>query len=146
MELYVKEIFPITLLFILIFIVPLFYLGRNHPRRIDIPRTITIASVVEAIFGILIIIYSVGAMLRLYPSPTDVISPEYIFLMGFSISMIWLIMASQLSKGGIHARRMCLVMSLLRILSVYGIIFSAVTMYLLYFHRNSNDFYGKSIL
>lgn len=145
MELIVENIFPITLLYILIFIVPLYFISRKQLGNIVIPGTIKVASVIEVVFGILIIIYSVGAMLRLFPSPTTWLLPEHIFLIGFSISMIWFVMASQLSKGNKSARRMCLVMSLLRIPSIIGIIFSAITVYLLYFRRQSNDFYNLSV-
>ena len=57
--------------------------------------------------------------------------------------MFWFILASSLSQGVWSARRLCLVMSIVRLPTIIGIIFSTMSIYLLYFTRQSRDFYKQ---
>ena len=145
MRLIFHEILPVSVLFIIIFLVPMLFIGQKQERHLTIPATVRIASFFEAAFGILIIAYSIYAIVQGRFAPESWILPEYLFIIGLSISMFWLIMASQLSQGKKSARKMCLVLSILRVPCIIGIVFSAISIYLLYFTQQSRDYFNQSI-
>lgn len=145
MNIFFSDILPPILLFIMIFIIPAVFIGQKRRRPNSIPISVRTAAFCEATFGILIFFYSIYAIVIRKHAPMSWIPPSYVFLSGLALTMLWFILASSLSQGVWSARRVCLVMSIFRLPTIIGIIFSAISIYLLYFTRQSHDFYEQSL-
>lgn len=145
MKLFFREILPPILLFVMAFLVPAIFVGQGKDKRKEVPVSVKAAAFCEAVFGILIFFYSIYAMVRINPDSASWFPPGYIFLIGFALSLLWLMMASSLSQGVPRSRKACLVMSILRVPTFVGIIFSVIDIYLLYFTKQSHDFFAERL-
>lgn len=142
MKLFIRDILPPFLLFAMVFLVPVIFVGQKKDEYKSIPISVRLAAFCEALFGIVILCYSFYAMVQLKPAPGSWFPPGYVFLIGLALTILWFVMASSLSQGVRNARKICLVMSILRIPCIIGVIFSAISIYLLYITRQSRDFYA----
>ena len=143
MKMFFSNVLPPILLFIMVFAIPAAFMGQKRRVSASIPFSVRIAAVGEATFGVLIFLCSVYIISTRRHASMSWIQPEYVFLTGLALTMFWFILASSLSQGVWSARRLCLVMSIVRLPTIIGIIFSTMSIYLLYFTRQSRDFYKQ---
>jgi len=144
MKLFFEDILPPILLFAMAFLMPAIFVGRRRDKQKAVPATVKAAAFCETVFGIMLLFYSIYAMVHHNPDPASWFPPGYIFLIGFALTLFWFVMASALSQGVPRSRKVCLVMSILRIPTIIGIMFSAIDIYLLYFTRQSCEFFTEA--
>ena len=143
MSMFLSDILPPILLFVLVFIIPAVFIGQKKNMPNSVPVSVRTAALCEAVFGILIFVYTIYSIVIRKYSPISWLPPAYAFLIEFALAMLWFTIASSLSQGAGSARRVCLVMSILRLPTVIGIFFSVISIYLLYFTQQSHDFYNQ---
>ena len=98
----------------------------------DPPRPVGIAGLMEAVWGMLV--FGSGALID---NPKDRFWGLSLMLLGF----FWVCVAISLYKASKIGRMICLILSILRIPTVVGILFSILSLRLLFFNRQSKDFF-----
>jgi len=112
------------------YILSLYITVRYMIQDVEPPKAVRAAGMAEAAFGTLIW----GAW-YIYDSKVFTI---LVFLFG----IFWIGVAVSLYKASKVGRTICLVLSILRIPTVIGILFSLFSVYKLYFTQESNDFFN----
>ena len=93
-------------------------------------------------------VFFAGAIYLVFLDPEKINNPA-VPMLAFAgsvfIGMLWLIMAVRLNHGSRSARTVCLVLSFVRIPTMIGILFSVVDIYLLYFTKQSQQFFNRTL-
>ena len=90
----------------------------------DPPRPVGIAGMLEGVFGVLL-----WGLFSFYNN-------RYLDIFFFFLGIFWIGVAVSLYRGSRTGRTICLVLSILRIPTIIGILFSVLSIKLLYFNPN----------
>ncbi|MFC1737981.1 hypothetical protein ACFL1G_02905 [Planctomycetota bacterium] len=99
------------------------------------PKSIKIAEKSEMIFGSMVLLSSIYFVFI----EKNSILTYFALVIGF----LWLFIATALYLGKNWARVACLILSILRIPTIIGIVFSIISIYLLFFTEQSKSFFKK---
>jgi hypothetical protein len=102
------------------------------------PKPVRVAGILETVFGTLVLGY--GSFI--YIVEKEIHWGTFLMLLGF----FWIVVAVSLYKASKMGRTICLVLSIVRIPTVIGVIFSWLSIYKLYFSQESKDFFNKKSL
>jgi len=98
----------------------------------DPPKPVGIAGMLEGAFGVLVC------------APIWFIHENNFLLLFFLIlCLFWICVVVSLYRASKVGRTICLILSILRIPTVIGAVFSALSLYLLYVPQESKDFFNK---
>lgn len=104
------------------------------------PEIVKIAGYLEVASGIFILLFSY--MFGFYLERPIQLTNFFIkWLILYSIGMSWLLMAIQIFKGNKTSRKVFLIVSIIRALTIIGIIFSFISIYCLYINKKGKDFF-----
>jgi len=145
MNILLDMVLPTIILFFILSVIPIFGFPTDKQNDLVVPITIKMASWVEVLFGVIVFFFwvSVGASV-IDPSDFGVNTrSEFIYgwLACILFGILWLLLATHLNYGSVKARKICLVLSLLRFATVFGAPFSLFSLYLLYFPKKSRSYY-----
>ena len=104
----------------------------------DAPRAVQKASVYEIVFSLLLTFVSVGMYVAEYPAAGKV-NP---YLATLLIGLGWIWFAAALRRGRAWTRRVCLILSVVRLPTVIGIPFSVLSLHALYRTDAANEYYA----
>ena len=99
------------------------------------PNPVRVAGIMEVAFGTIVL----GSGVYLY-DPKDIFAGIFCMLLG----LFWIGVAVSLYNASKVGRTICLVLSILRIPTIIGAFFSALTLYKLYVPQESKDFFDKA--
>lgn len=125
------QIFLLIVLSIVLYIASLFVTARYLVQVKEPPKSVGQAGMAEAVFGTLLwglLCFSDNKNIKVF-----------ILLLGF----FWICIAISLYRGSRTGRVTCLVLSILRIPTIIGILFSLFSVYKLYFNQESKDFFDN---
>ena len=97
------------------------------------PKPIRIAGMTEAAFGILVL----GSGVYIY-DPKNMFAGAFFMLLG----LFWICIAVSLYRASKIGRTICLILSILRVPTIVGILFSVSSIKMLYFHPKSKEFFS----
>ena len=117
-----NHLWGMVVVLILIFGIDLIAKIRDGPKP---PRSVERASDIELIFGITIFLFSLSG----HPILT-------------LIAIVWVLVALFVYKGNNIARKICLLLSVLRCLTVIGALISVPVLYLLFFTDSAREYFG----
>ena len=126
----------ITLLIVVSVILYIVYIGVSPKYLIQPekpPKSVRAAGMAEAAFGVMI----TGALAFIDLNNTFL--KAFIWL----LALFWICVAVSLYKASKIGRRICLILSIVRIPTLIGIPFSLFSLYKLYFTQESRDFFDK---
>jgi len=130
----VKDLMSIPLLIIVSiigYVLSLYITVRYMIQDVEPPKAVRAAGMAEAAFGTMI-------------WGTSYIYDGKVFtILVFLLGIFWIGVAVSLYKASKVGRTICLVLSILRIPTVIGILFSLFSVYKLYFTQESNDFFNR---
>lgn len=129
-----KDLMSIPLLIIVSiigYILSLYITVRYMIQDVEPPKAVRAAGMAEAAFGTM-----TWGLVRFCDNNVLII---LVFLFG----IFWIGVAVSLYKASKVGRTICLVLSILRIPTVIGILFSVFSVYKLYFTQESNDFFNR---
>ena len=96
------------------------------------PKSVRIAGITEVAFGVLVW------------APLWFIDESKILLLFFQLlGLFWICIAVSLYKASNTGRTICLILSIVRSLTIVGIPFSFLSLYMLYFSEESKCFFSK---
>jgi len=138
----IEKIIPIIIIIFIFFVLPIIIPNPKKSKEGDIPSSVKRASIFESIFGVLVFLG--GVLIVAYNSNSmEKLAGIYSFLFVLGSGMGWFIMATHLNHGSKKARKACLILSILRIPTLIGIIFSIASIYLLYFNKESKAYFDE---
>lgn len=105
------------------------------------PWTVRFASYIEAGTGATLYLLGVLALIAKAPLTHRLLS--FFWLNAFGVA--WFIIGSQIMKGNKRARKISLLLSILRIFTIIGALPSIASIYLLNFSKSSKQFFQNSI-
>jgi hypothetical protein len=100
---------------------------------VEPPKLVRAVALAEGVFALLVL------SLLWFVSFEDKLLVKLILVFSFS----WICVAVSIFRGSRIGRVICLILSILRIVTVVGIPFSILATYGLYFNDSSNDFFKK---
>ena len=121
-------ILSIVLYVLLLYVTVTYMIVPEEP-----PKPVRIAVLLEGSFGILVC------------APIWFIHENNFLLVFFLLlCLFWISIAVSLYRASKAGRTICLILSILRIPTVIGAVFSALSLYMLYVPRESKDFFNKA--
>lgn len=122
---------------ILLFCIPVLGTPRTIINKDKVTLAVKRASITEMIFG-LIILFGGMIFAHVYQLSGGINAGDLRFMF-MDISFLWLVLSVHLYHGSNLARKILLVLSILRIPIIIGIPFSIISIYSLYFTRVVNE-------
>ncbi len=141
---FLTRVLPVALLLVIFYVIPVLGVPSRKPEPGRIPTAIRVASWIEAIFGIML--FFSGVLFAMEPAVVGLNGPvgaTYALLFCLGSGIAWLVMATHINFGNKRARGVCLVLSILRVFTVVGAVFSIVDIALLYGSRSSRQYYAQ---
>jgi hypothetical protein len=112
------------------YVVIMFITVRYMIQPEEPPKPVRIAGMLEAAFGTLV-----------WASLWFIHDNNLLLILFMLLGLFWIGVAISLYKASRLGRTICLVLSILRIPTVIGILFSILSIKMLYFHPKSKDFF-----
>ena len=122
----------IFVLAILLYVIHLYLCGRYFIQPETPPKAVRMAGMTEAAFGVLVL----APMWFIHDNRLLLVMVQFLCL-------FWIIVAISLYKGSKLGRKLCLILSILRLPTIIGIPFSFFSLYKLYFVQESKEFFDK---
>lgn len=115
--------------------VPAFSVVRKKPK--NLPRVVRLSAWLEAFFGLLVFFSWFFVFLPDFSLIESRLLRTFAFPGLIFLASPLLLMSARLSQGCRHARKACLIVSVIRLPTVVGIPFSIASIYLLYMNKQS---------
>ncbi len=135
----INRIIPIVFFLFIVFFFPILATPKMKVKKENVPFLINWISSIEVIFGILILFG--GIILAEFGNFDNKVIRSYVELGAIGFGFLWFAIAIQLYHGNKSARKILLVLSVLRIPTLIGIIFSLISIYVLCFNKNARKYF-----
>ena len=137
------RVLPVLILLVIFYLVPAVGIQPREDNQRLIPRPVRVASWLEAVFGIML--FFSGVLFAVDPTIIGLSGPVgamYALLCCLGAGVAWLVLAANINSGSKKARRICFVLSILRVFTIVGVAFSIAGVLLLYAASSSREYYA----